>query len=858
MVFSANEIRDSFINFFKSKGHTVVPSAPVVPHGDPTLLFTNAGMNQFKDVFLGTGKRDFTRAVDTQKCIRVSGKHNDLEEVGVDTYHHTFFEMLGNWSFGDYYKQEAIAWAWELLTEVWKLPKERLHVTVYKADDNSTKDDEAYNAWLGLGLDESHIHWCGAKDNFWEMGETGPCGPCSEIHFDRTEDLSGGVLVNAGVPEVIEIWNNVFIQYNRKLDGTLEELPAKHVDTGMGFERICAVLQNKNSNYDTDVFSPLLNEISKIAAKPYTALLDSKVDIAMRVIADHIRTLSFAIADGASPGNAGRGYVLRRVLRRAVKYAYIDLQIKEPVLYKLVDTLANCMGEAFPEIIVHKEYIQKIIRAEEQNFLQTLENGIKEFRLRSEERIKISGDDAFFLFDTCGFPLDLTELLAREEQKTVDIAGFNLLMQEQKERARGARKVVAEIATDLVINEETEFVGYENNFSNAKILSIVNEGVVFDKTPFYAEMGGQVCDTGEIIIEAEKYSVSGVRKHGSAFIHLINEDISNLKIGENAQLGIDTLRRQMIAKNHSATHLLHEALRRILGGHVQQAGSLVEQNYLRFDFNHFNKVEETQLQEIEAMVNEKAREGHEVITEEIDIDVARKIPNVKMFFGDKYGARVRVVTIDPNYSVEFCGGTHVKKISEVGYFKIITEGSVQSGVRRIEAVTASKADELILNRYHLVDKLIRRLMVSEEKLMTRIETLLEEKKQLEKEIGKLENENSFGVLEKIISDGVVKDGVRYVSGKIEAKSNESLKEIGDEFRDRLKSKSIGTLGAIIDGKAMLVCVVTDDLTKDFSAGKIVGELAKALGGGGGGKAHMATAGGKDIEKLEKILEDFKH
>ncbi len=717
MTLSSKEIRDSFINFFKSKAHIEVPSAPVVPHGDPTLLFTNAGMNQFKDVFLGLGKRDYTRAVDSQKCIRVSGKHNDLEEVGVDTYHHTFFEMLGNWSFGDYYKKEALSWAWELLTDVWKIPKERLHVTVYKADDNSTQDDESYEIWKSLGLKESQIHWFGSKDNFWEMGDTGPCGPCSEIHYDRTPDLSGGSLVNVGVPEVIEIWNNVFIQFNRNIDKSLNELPLKHVDTGMGFERICAVLQNKMSNYDTDIFLPLILSISSISKIDYTYNLECKTDIAMRVIADHVRTLSFSIADGATPGNTGRGYVLRRVLRRAVKYAYLDLNIKEPVIYKLVSVLVETMSSAFPEIKEQQSYIEKIIKSEESSFLTTLENGIKEFKNRTEDKIKVSSEDAFFLFDTCGFPLDLTELLAREQNLTVDYLGFNLLMNEQKNRARSARKTVSQLASDLSTDEITEFIGYENDLSESKIISIIGESIILDQTPFYAEMGGQESDIGKIVIAGETYKINKVEKLGDAFLHFIDEDINEINIGESVVCSIDTSRRRSIEKNHSATHLIHEALRRVLGSHVQQAGSFVSERYLRFDFNHFNKLDEIQLKDIESMVNGKIREGHDVLTEELKIEQARKIPNVKMFFGDKYGSKVRVVTIDPNYSVEFCGGTHVKRSSEIGFVKIILETSVQSGVRRLEAITGEYSDQLLLDRFKLIDTLNKKFHSHDNELL---------------------------------------------------------------------------------------------------------------------------------------------
>jgi len=895
---TSRELRTSYLEFFRQRGHTIVPSAPVVPHGDPTLLFTNAGMNQFKDIFLGAGTRDYVRAADTQKCIRVSGKHNDLEEVGHDTYHHTFFEMLGNWSFGDYYKEQAIAWAWELLTDVWGLPKERLHVTVYRSDDGRERDQEAYDIWLKQpGMIPEHIHWFGAKDNFWEMGETGPCGPCSEIHYDRTPDCTGGPLVNAGVPEVIEIWNNVFIQYNRRSDGALDELPAKHVDTGMGFERICAVIQGKLSNYETDVFMPLIGEIARIAGREYSGELTDRPSIAMRVIADHIRTLTFAIADGASPGNAGRGYVLRRVLRRAVKYAFIDLNIKEPVLYKLVPVLVETMGDVFPEIVAQQSYIEKIIRAEEESFGTTLENGIREFYSRAvpavanalkpvelgrfglsasgvsfvdeqdEQQewswdvvaekagapIVLDRDAAFILYDTFGFPLDLTELLAREHGMSVDVSGFNQLMAEQKQRARDARKSHAQEALGQTFGSETEFVGYNDWSADANVVAVAESGVVLDRSPFYAEMGGQLADHGELVIGGERYPVTDVQKVGSAFVHILDAPELNVAPGERAHAEIDRIRRGAIQRNHSATHILHEALRRVLGTHVQQAGSLVSPDHLRFDFNHFDKMGESELRDVEAMVNAKVREGIVVRVDELPIDEARKIPNVKMFFGDKYGSRVRVVTIDPDFSAEFCGGTHVVNTADIGLLKIVAEGSIQSGVRRLEAVTGTRADELLFHRYSEIDRLSKRLGVPDRELYARVEALLEEKKQLEKELAEARLANAAGGLDALLGAAVERDGVRVVSGRVEATDVDALKAIGDDLRNRLKQGGVGLLGAEIDGKATLVCVVTDDLVGRLSAGKIVGAAAKIVGGGGGGKAHLATAGGKMVEKLDEAL-----
>ena len=853
---TSQELRQSFLDFFKAKQHTIVPSAPVIPHGDPTLYFTNAGMNQFKDVFLGVGTRDYSRVADTQKCIRVSGKHNDLEEVGHDTYHHTLFEMLGNWSFGDYYKEEAISWAWELLTGVWGIDPKRLHITIYRADDGSEQDNEAYEIWKKQpGLDPSHIHWFGAEDNFWEMGETGPCGPCSEIHFDATPDLSGAELVNVGVPEVIEIWNLVFIQFNRDSEGTLHDLPAKHVDTGMGFERICAVLQGKASNYDTDVFAPILEEIGNVAGCQYGASMEGKKDIAMRVIADHIRALSFAVADGAVPGNSGRGYVLRRILRRAVKYAFLDLEVKEPLLYKLVPVLVRTMGTAFPELAQQQEYIEKIIKAEEESFLATLEHGVKEFNEKASGEV-ISGEDAFLLYDTFGFPLDLTELMAREAGMTVDVEGFNRLMEEQRDRARKARKSVSQEVTDVRIEGASEFVGYDEQETDASVIGVVEGGLVLDRTPFYAEMGGQVADTGTLTVDGEAYPVGNVLKVGEAFVHMIDDGDVDVAEGATVRAGIDVVRRSEIQRNHSATHILHEALRRVLGEHVQQAGSLVAPDHLRFDFNHFAKVTEEELREIEDMVNWKIREGLEVLTEEMPFDEARKIPNVKMFFGDKYGSTVRVVTIDPEFSREFCGGTHVANSADIGMLKLTSESGIQAGVRRINAVTGTTADDLLIGRYKEIDRLSRLLNVSDRELYRRVEELLDEKKGLEKDLAKAQQADAEQGLDGLLAKAVDHDGIKLVSGVASASDMDGLKALGDTLRERLAGMGggVGLLGAEIDAKAMLVCVVTDQLTKQYPAGKIVGAAAKMLGGGGGGKPHMATAGGRDLSRLSETVE----
>jgi alanyl-tRNA synthetase len=833
---TSSEIRQSFLDFFKSKQHTIVPSAPVVPHGDPTLLFTNAGMNQFKDVFLGVGKRDYTRAADTQKCIRVSGKHNDLEEVGVDTYHHTLFEMLGNWSFGDYYKEEAIAWAWELLTDVWKLPKDRLYATVYETDD------EALEIWKKY-LPIDRIQKFGAKDNFWEMGDTGPCGPCSEIHFDGTPDKSGGPLVNIGDPQVIEIWNLVFIQFNRKQDGSLEPLASKHVDTGMGFERITRVIQGKDSNYDSDIFMPIINHIASLCGKKYGASLTDADDIAMRVIADHIRTLSFSIADGAMPGSEGRSYVLRRILRRASRFAR-NLGFKEPMLYKLLPTLIDTLGDYFTELNEQLNIIEKVIKGEEESFLQTLENGlekINELLANISNDRQIKGSDAFLLYDSFGFPLDLTELIARENNATVDTDGFNKLMQEQKERSRSARKKTIQEAELPMFGSQTEFIGYTEFECEAKLLFAQENIAVFDKTPFYAESGGQVSDTGKISINGAEYQVLDMKKVAGTFFHYLDRELE-AKVGDVAYLTIDKSRRKAIASNHSATHLMHEALRMTIGEHIKQQGSLVNDEYLRFDFNHFEKVGSSSLAEIENIVNSKIRENIEVITKVLTLDEAKENPKIKMYFGDKYGERVRAVEIDPKYSIELCGGTHVRRTGEISYFKIISESSVASGVRRVEAITGSKIDEYINSLHSKIEESYQK-----EK------SLIDEIRSLEKEITKLKSQDLAKGIDELIANSKEVNGVSIIVNKITIDSNDELRDFTDELRLKAKQNSIIVNATILEEKVLLAIAVTDDLTSKYQAGKLISEAAKYLGGGGGGKPHLATAGGKDISKLDSLL-----
>ncbi|MCK9424501.1 MAG: alanine--tRNA ligase [Ignavibacteriaceae bacterium] len=850
---TSQQIRQQFLDFFENRQHKIVHSSPVVPFDDPTLLFTNAGMNQFKDVFLGTGTRQYNRAADTQKCIRVSGKHNDLEEVGHDTYHHTFFEMLGNWSFGDYYKAEAITWAWELLTEVWKLPKERLFATVYRTDD------ESFELWkTKTDINPAHILRFDEKDNFWEMGETGPCGPCSEIHINLTNDYDNPKYVNAGTPECIEIWNLVFIQYNRDENGKLHDLPSKHVDTGMGFERVCAVMQQKSSNYDTDVFMPLINRISEISNVAYEK---EENKIPMRVIADHIRTLTFAMADGAVPGNDGRGYVLRRILRRASRYGR-KLNMKEPFLFSLVDVLVETMSDVFPEIKEKQEYVKKIIKSEEESFNRTLDRGIELFEtivkeLKAKKETVIHGEDAFKLYDTFGFPVDLTNVMARENGFSVDENSFNELMNQQKERGRESTKdKFASVSFNLslgssvefqLIKTPTEFTGYDNLSSLSKILDIKkedkNDFIILDKTPFYVESGGQTGDTGKIIFNQKELQVVDVTKVENKIIHVVENDVKvRLSIGAEILASVDETRRWDIMRNHSVTHFLHAAMRKILGTHVHQAGSLVAPDKLRFDFSHFAKVSVEELRDIEILVNEQLRKNIP-LTHHLNIpfDDAKKM-GALMFFGDKYGDKVNVVQFG-DFSMEFCGGTHVKNSSQIGLFKILSESSIASGVRRIEAVTGAGVEKYLLEQE-----------VRNQKSEVRMNELIDEKKKLEKELAELKLKEKLGGIDSIIANPTDAGGIKIFKGKVAATNMDELKSFGDELRNKIKS-GVGLLASEVEGKVGLVCVVSDDLLKEkkLSAGKIVGEVAKILGGAGGGRPHLATAGGKDVNKIDEAL-----
>lgn len=859
---TSGEIREQFLDFFKNKGHRIVTSSPVVPYDDPTLLFTNAGMNQFKDVFLGTGTREYNRAANTQKCIRVSGKHNDLEEVGYDTYHHTFFEMLGNWSFGDYYKKEAIGWAWELLTDVWKLPKERLWATVYETDD------EAFNFWKTVtDINHDHILKFGEKDNFWEMGETGPCGPCSEIHINLSNDFNNPKYVNAGVPECIEIWNLVFIQNFRDVNGMLHDLPAKHVDTGMGFERVCAVLQKKPSNYDTDVFSSLINAIAELSGVKY----DSEENkIPMRVIADHVRTLTFAIGDGAVPGNEGRGYVLRRILRRAARYGR-KINLHNPFLFKLVHVLVNTMGNVFPEIKEKQKHIEKVIRSEEESFNGTLDRGIDLFEkivkdLQVQGENIIPGDDVFKLYDTYGFPVDLTNVMAKERGLSIDESRFNVLMQDQKQKGRDATReklsvhsLIAPISFTIkkieknslgsfgLLNEPSVFTGYDELNSNSKIIGYKKDDekelIILDKTPFYVEAGGQVDDLGHIIINGNKLNVIDLVKIEDKTVHIIeNESALLINVGIKIVAEVDMKRRWDIMRNHSATHFMHAAMRKILGTHVQQAGSYVGPDRLRFDFAHFAKLSESEIRDIESLVNEK-------ILENIPLQHHRNIPfneakkmGALMFFGDKYGDKVNVVQFG-DFTMEFCGGTHVKNSSQIGLFKIISESSIASGVRRIEGITGFGIEKYI-------NQQLNNFREQEEKY----QRLFDENKHLEKDIAVFKLQSKLVELNSIISNPSSLKGINIYKGRVNAENMSEFMSLGEDLRNKI-AHGIGTLISEIDGKASILTVVTDDLIKEkkLNAGKIVGELARLVDGKGGGRPHLATAGGKNISKLEDVL-----
>jgi len=867
----SKELRNQFLAFFKDKGHEIVASAPVVPFDDPTLLFTNAGMNQFKNIFLGNETRRYKRAADTQKCIRVSGKHNDLEDVGFDTYHHTFFEMLGNWSFGDYFKREAIAWAWELLTGVWGLEKDRLYATVFGGDaaDGLAPDEEAETLWKEVtDIDPNKVRRFDKKDNFWEMGDTGPCGPCSEIHIDLTPDKSGGHLVNAGDPNVIEIWNLVFIQYNRDRNGRLDGLPLKHVDTGMGFERILAALNGTTSNYATDLFTPLLATITDLTGVDYG---EDEKGFAHRVLADHIRALTFSIADGAMPSNEGRGYVLRRILRRAARFGR-NLNMQEPFIYKLVPVLVQTMGDAFPELKDKSDFAAMVIKSEEESFNATLDRGLDIFdkitgQLQTDGGTEIRGEEAFRLYDTYGFPLDLTQLMARQKGLTVDQAGFDRAMAAQKERARKAGKWTysAEFEYDkwktLSEGEHSTFLGYEQIESTADVRRYhLADGEIFltlDQTPFYGEAGGQVGDRGKILGEDFEIEVTDTIRDGSTLVHVGRFVAGNKMAKPRVTARVDETRRKSTARNHTATHLLHKALRETLGEHVTQAGSLVAPDHLRFDVTHFQKISAEELDRVEARVNEQIRADLTVETIKTTYVAAREM-GAMAIFEEKYGENVRMVKI-ADFSLELCGGTHLHHTGEAGYFRITTESSAAAGIRRIEAVTGARADDLLRSEKKFAAQLEALLNCTGDEVLDRITKLISEKHAAEKELKQLRARSAQAGVGDLVETAHQLDGLRVVASRVSSRTVEELRQIGDSLRDKLPS-GVGVLGAIIDNKISLVCVVTDDLIRDkkLKAGDIIKQVAALADGSGGGRPHMALAGAKNVAKFEEALQQVPH
>lgn len=862
---TAKEIRQTYIDFFKSKGHEIVPSAPIVVKNDPTLLFTNAGMNQFKDAFLGNAEPISARVADSQKCLRVSGKHNDLEEVGHDTYHHTMFEMLGNWSFGDYFKEEAIAWAWELLTEVFKLDKDRLYITVFEGDDseNLEEDTDAKKFWQKWVSDD-RILYGNKKDNFWEMGDQGPCGPASEIHFDlrpqeERDRVDGKSLVNADHPEVVEIWNLVFMEFNRKADGSLENLPAKHVDTGMGFERLCMVIQGVRSNYDTDVFTPLIQKIEKLSGKSKSD--DERTLIAMRVIADHIRAIAFAIADGQLPSNNGAGYVIRRILRRATRYAYSVLDLKEPFMYELVEVLSREMGPFFPEINSQKGLVESVIQEEETSFLRTLEQGLKRLDdiIASSNSKVVDGAKAFELYDTFGFPVDLTSLILREKGMDIDQAGFDAEMKKQKDRSRAATKM----STDdwVVVKEDArdEFIGYDRLDSTvhiAKYREVVTPKkkfyqIVLDHTPFYPEGGGQVGDKGLLRSGEESVRVWDTKKETGMILHYVDNLPEQIEATFKAE--VEEEKRRLTANNHSATHLLHEALREVLGEHVEQKGSLVNEKHLRFDFSHFQKVSDAEIRRVEDLVNARVRQN--LPLEEfrnIAMEDAKEMGAMALF-GEKYGDTVRAIKFGS--SIELCGGTHVASTGQIGFFKIVSEGAVASGVRRVEALTADAADAWVRGQLDRLHQIQSELKASDP--VTATKALIKENAELKKEVEQLLRDKAGNLKGEIIQKAEEINGIKFIAEKVDLDAG-SVKDLAFQLRQQHKDLFM-ILATEGDGKVQLHLLVSDDLVKGkgLNAGNIIRELAKHVKGGGGGAPFFATAGGKDVNGINAAFEAAK-
>jgi alanyl-tRNA synthetase len=900
-VMTSAEIRQSFLDFFRSKGHTIVPSSSLLPDS-PNLLFTNAGMNQFVPIFLGLQPCPFhpPRAADTQKCIRAGGKHNDLEDVGLDTYHHTFFEMLGNWSFGDYFKREAIEWAWELVTEVWGFPRQRLYATVYRPGPGEPAefDEEAWEHWARLfraaGLDpEVHIRFGGKKDNFWMMGDTGPCGPCSEIHVDLTpEGETRGALVNQGHPQCIEIWNLVFIQFNANPDGTFSPLPARHVDTGMGFERVTAIIQGTRglrqfagvriSNYETDIFRPLFEALERLSGRRYGSTLprpgtageteQERADVAFRVIADHIRTLSFAIADGILPSNEGRGYVLRRILRRAVRYGR-NLGFRQPFFHRLVGVLADTMGDVFPEIRARREQVEEVIRQEEEAFNRTLDRGLQLFeeevsRLQTAgagvEPRRISGDFAFKLYDTYGFPLDLTQLMARERGLTVDTARFEALMEEQRARARAAqKKTIVEVAR-LETDTPTRFVGYEQLASEGRVLQLTRVqdrwAVILDVSPFYAEMGGQVGDTGELQQGDRSWRIVDTRKAGLVWLHFLDlpadADESALpEPGEPARFQVDRSRRLAIQRHHTVTHLFHWALREVVGRETMQKGSYVGPDKLTFDFNSA-PLRPEQLRDIERLVNERILENAPVTAIEVKYEHVRHRPDILQFFGEKYGEWVRVVQIGgtpgglDGYSMELCGGTHTAATGEIGLFHILGESGVAAGIRRVEAVAGLAAWEQVLAAEQLLRATAARVQAPVGELERKIESLLEQQKALEKQLRALQQKQSAAAAEALLARAERRGDVPVLIARHDADA-ETLQEMVNALKSRFEGVIL--LGGVADGAVSLVAAVTGPYTARVQAGRLVQQIAPLVGGRGGGRPDHARGGGRDAARLDEAL-----
>src|SRR5690554_332281 len=863
---TSQEIRKQFLEFFKSKQHLIVPSAPMVVKDDPTLMFINSGMAPFKEYFLGNGKPKSNRIADTQKCLRISGKHNDLEEVGMDTYHHTMFEMLGNWSFGDYFKEDAIKWAWELLTEVYNIDKDIFYVTIFEGDESEglERDSEAYNIWKKY-VPEERILNGNKNDNFWEMGEQGPCGPCSEIHVDiRSEEekrkIPGNKLVNMDHPQVVEVWNLVFMQFNRKANGSLEKLPAQHVDTGMGFERLCTVLQNKKSNYDTDVFTPLIREIGAITKTEYGK--DEKIDIATRVIADHIRAVAFSIADGQLPSNTGAGYVIRRILRRAVRYGYSFLDLKEPFLYQLLDALIESLGSTFGELEAQRNIIEKVILEEEQSFLRTLDKGIQLFENYTAKANKVIGRAfAFELYDTYGFPIDLTCLLAEEKDLEVDLASFETKLKEQQDRSRAAGKISTDDWVVLKEDDKEEFVGYDQNTANVQItryrkIEQKNKELyqlVFNLSPFYPEGGGQVGDTGYITQGGDKTVIVDTKKENNLIVHFCKDLPLNLEGNFEAVVNIE--KRQQAAVNHSATHLLHQALRSVLGNHIEQKGSLVHPEYLRFDFSHFQKVSGEDLEKVEDFVNAKIQENLQLEEDRnLPIDEAKNRGAVALF-GEKYGDTVRVIQFGK--SIELCGGTHVKATGEIGFFTIVSESAVAAGVRRIEAYSGVGALGLFKKQRSTLTTIAEQFK-QPKSLTQAIENLLNEKQQLQKELEQLKIKAAANAKVELLAKVKKQNGINVLIEEVALDAG-LIKNIAFQLKAEVKDLFM-VLVSNAGGKPTISVLLSENLVKEkeLNASQIVRELAKHIQGGGGGQAFFATAGGKRSDGIPAVLKAAKH